>query len=185
MRTSSTTRVIKEPGVPEVTVETAIWPKLAQKLSATLTYDYTPRDAPNRTRKSTEEKITFHSKKLKKKYRGDMKIRHRQTDKTSGIFSANSNISKVMSTRKPTKPQPLMTRSRKPCANPKTSAASSTSSHSTSKGKPNRRAPDFYRFESSVCLVSDQDVASIPKRPRTTNPVIRTILQEEASSPLL
>ena len=53
--------------------------------------------------KTTEEKIAHHSKELQKKYREDIKIRHRQADNASGISSANSKISKTMSSRKPKK----------------------------------------------------------------------------------
>ena len=73
--------------------------------------------------KTTEKKIAFHSKELKKKYRGDIKIRHRQADNTSGVLSAKSNISKAMLTRKISKPHSLTSRSRKSSATPNTSAA--------------------------------------------------------------
>ena len=38
------------------------------------------RPLPNE--KTTEEKIAQHSKELKKNYRGDIKLRHRQVDNT-------------------------------------------------------------------------------------------------------
>ena len=63
------------------------------------------KEGHSHTINKTNEKIAQHYKKLKKKYRGDIKIRHRQTqaDTASGIYSAKSNISKAMSSRKPKK----------------------------------------------------------------------------------
>ena len=135
--------------------------------------------------KPTEDKIAFHSKELKKKYRGGIKIRHRQADNTTGVSSPNSNISKTMTTRKQSKPQPCTSRSRKSSATTNTSTAASTSSPTTLKGKRNRRAPYCYGFESSVCSVSDQESIPMPKGARTTNPVIVTVIQEEAWQPPL
>ena len=81
--------------------------------------------------KTTEDKIAFHSKELsivtKEKYRGNLKIRYRQTDNASEVSSANRNISKTMSSRKPTKPQPMTTGARKISATSNNSAASSIS----------------------------------------------------------
>ena len=45
-----------------------------------------------------------------------------------------------------------------------------------------RRAPDHFGFENSLCSISD-DSAPAPKRHKTANPVIETIIQEEASQP--
>ena len=143
--------------------------------------------------KTTEEKIARHTKDLKKKYRGGIKIRHRptQSDAAAGVSSANSNISKAMSSRKPRKPEPGSNCSSKSSTNLNTSNASSiaassvtpsTASPSKSKTKRNRRAPDFFGFEKSVCSISDDSVPA-SKRQKTANPVIETILQEEASQP--
>ena len=123
----------------------------------------------------------------------EIKIRHRptQTDAASGVSSANSNISKAMSSRKAKKPQPGSCRSRKLSTTLNTSNASSvaassvtssTASPSTSKTKRHRRAPDYFGFENSVCSISN-DSAPAPKRQKTVNPVIETIIQEEASQP--
>ena len=90
-----------------------------------------------------------------------------------------------MSTRKLAKPQPSTSRHRKSSATSSTSAASSTSGPSTSNGKRSCRAPDYYRFESSGRSVSDQNTAPITalisKQQWTTNPVIKTLIQEEAT----
>ena len=109
----------------------------------------------------------------------------------SGVSSANSNISKAMSSRKPKKPQPGSNRSNKSSIKLNTSNASSvasssvtssTASPSTSRTKKNRRALDYFGFENSVCSISD-DPAPVSRRQKTANPVIETILQEEASQP--
>ena len=113
VRRSSTTTAIKEPGVPEMKVRnsdianfdtraernTELWQYAQRRL---LPYD-----------KMTEEKVAQHSKELKIKYRRDIKIRLRQADNASGISSANSKISKAMSSRKPKKLEAGTSHSRK------------------------------------------------------------------------
>ena len=145
--------------------------------------------------KTTEEKISQHMKDRKKKYRGEIKIRHRpaQSDAAFGVSSAKSNISKAMSSRKPKKPQAGGKCSRKSSQSALNTsnvssvaaslAASSSTSPTTSKSKRIRRAPYYFGFESSVYSVSDDSAAPAPKRSRTANPVIETIIQEEASQP--
>ena len=85
-----------------------------------------------------------------------------------------------MSNRKSFKPQSLATRGRKATATPNTSTSSTSSTPSTSTGKRNRQAPDYCGFESSVCSVRDQETAPALKRQRTINPVIETVIPEEA-----
>ena len=114
--------------------------------------------------KATEEKIAFHSKGLKKKYRGDVIIRLKQTDNTYRISSANSNLSKAMSARKPTKPQLLITQGSKNSATPNSSAASFVSTPSTSTEKRKRRDLDYYGFQSSIRSVTDLESAPVSKR---------------------
>ena len=97
-----------------------------------------------------------------------------------------------MTSQKPKKPQAGGKRLRQSSAAlntsnassvPASSAASSTNSPPASKAKRNRRAPDYFGFESSVCSVSNDSAVTAPKRSRTTNRVIETIIQEEASQP--
>ena len=136
--------------------------------------------------KTTEEKISHFTKELKEKFREEKKIRHRptQSDTTSGVSSANSYISKAMSSRKPKKPQAGGKHSEQSFATFNTSnassvaassATSSIASPSTSKTKRNRRAPDYFCFEISLCSVSDDSAVPAHKKPKTTNPVIKTI----------
>ena len=63
------------------------------------------------------------------------------------------------------------------------SATSSAASPSTSRNKRTRRAPDYFGFESSVCSVSDDSAAPAHKKQKPENPVIATVLQEEAAQP--
>ena len=153
-----------------------------------------PKDDRYPTKKPRRKRFPQHGKDLKKKYRGEIKIRQRttQSDAASGVSSANSSISKAMTSRKPQKPQAGGKRSRQSSTTLNasnassvvaSSAASSTTSTPASKAKRNRRAPDYFDFESSVCSVSDDAAVPAPKRPRTTNPVIETIIQEGASQP--
>ena len=193
VRTSDTTTVIKEPGVPEVSVRNSNIAKFGTRAERNTEFWQYAQRRPLPYEKTMEEKIAQHTKDLKKKYRGKIKIRHRptQSDAASGVSSANSNISKAMSSCKPKKPQPGRNRSSKSSTNLNTSNASSiasssvtssTASLSTSKTKKNRRAPDYFGFENSVCSISD-DPAPASKRQKTANSVIETILQEEASQP--
>ena len=50
----------------------------------------------------------------------------------------------------------------------------------SSNSKSARKAPDYFGFKSSVCTVSDIDSVPAPKRPKQINPVIKTVIQEEA-----
>ena len=106
VRTSDTTTVIREPGVPEVCVRNSDIAKFGTRAERnTDLWEYAKR-RPLQYEKTTKEKISQHTKELKKKFCGEIKIRHRptQSDAASGVFSANSNISKAMATRKPRKP---------------------------------------------------------------------------------
>ena len=56
-----------------------------------------------------------------------------------------------------------------------------TSSPTTSTGKRNSCPPTYYGFESLVCLISESESVSAPKKQRTYNPLIATIIQEEST----
>ena len=60
---------------------------------------------------------------------------------------------------------------------------SSVASPSTSRNKRYRCAPNYFGFESSVCSISDDSAAPVSKKRKSTNPVIETIIQEEAAQP--
>ena len=194
VRTSPTTTLFKEPGVPEVRVRNNDIAKFGTRAERNTEFWQYAQLRPLPYEKTTEEQIAQQTKDLKTKYRRELKIRHRptQSDAASGVSSANSNISKAVSSQKSKKPQTGSNRSRQSSTTLKTSNASSvagssvtssTNSPSTSKDKRNRRAPDYFGFESSVCSVSDDSAALAPKRHKTANPVIETINQEEASQP--
>ena len=94
-----------------------------------------------------------------------------------------------MASRKPKKPQAGGKHSRNTSATLNTtnassvaasSVTSSAASPSSSRNKRNRRAPDYFGFETSVCSVSDDSAAPSPKKQKSANPVIATIIQEEA-----
>ena len=63
------------------------------------------------------------------------------------------------------------------------SVTSSTASPTNSKSKRTRNAPDYFCFESSIYSVIDNDSALVPKRHKSINPVIETVIQEEALQP--
>ena len=98
-RTSDTTKVINEPGVPEVRVRNSDIAKFGTRAERhTDIWQYAQR-RPVPFERTTGEKISQHMKDLKTKYCGEIKIRHRptQSDAASGVSSANSDISKAMS----------------------------------------------------------------------------------------
>ena len=189
VRTSDTTTVIKEPGVPEVRVRNSDIAKFGTRAERhTDIWQYT-QQRPLPYEKTTEEKISQHTKDLKKKYRGEIKILHRptQSDAASGVSSVNINISKAKSSRKPKKLQAGGRRSRQSSTALNTSsassvaalsAASSTASPTTSKTKKNRRAPDYFGFESSVCSVSDDSAAPAPKRSKQQTRSLRPLFKK-------
>ena len=118
--------MINEPGVPEVRVRNNDIAKFGTRVeSNTDLWQYAQR-RPLPYEKTTG-KNAQHTKDLKKKYRGEIKIRHRptQSDAASGVLSANSNISKAMSSRKPKQPQTGSNRSRQLSTTLNTSNASS------------------------------------------------------------
>ena len=97
-----------------------------------------------------------------------------------------------MSSRKPQKSQAEISCSQKTSETHNTSnassvaaslATSSTATPTSSKPKRTRKTPDSFGSESSVCSVSDNDSMPAQKRQRPVNPVIETIIQEEALQP--
>ena len=193
VRKSDTITDIKEPGVPEVCVRNSNIAKFGTRAERnTDLWEYAKR-RPLPYEKTTEEKISQHTKELKKKFRGEIKIRHRptQSDAASGVSSENSNISKAMASRKPKKPQVGGKRSRNTSATLNASNASSVAassvtssaaSPSTSRNKRTRRAPDYFGFESSVCSVSDDSAAPAHKKQKPEKKVIATIIQRDSST---
>ena len=153
VRRSPTKTVIKEPGVPEVRVRNNDIAKFGTRAERNTDFWQYGQRRSFPYEKTTEEKIAQHTKDLKKKYRGEIKIRHipTQSDAASGVSSAN----KAMSSRKPKKPQTGSNRSRQSSTTLNTSNASSvaassvtssTASPSTSKTKRNKRAPTLFWF---------------------------------------
>ena len=97
-----------------------------------------------------------------------------------------------MSSSKPKKLQVGTSRSRKLSATPNTSnalsiaassAASSTVTPTTSKSKRTRKSPDYFGFESSVYSVSNPKPMTAPKSQKQINPVIETVIHDEALQP--
>ena len=163
VRTTDTTTVIKEPGVPEVCVRNSDIAKFGTRAERNTDLREYAKRRPLPYEKTTEEKISQHTKELKTEFRGEIKIRHRptQSDAASGVSSANSNISKAMASRKPKKPQVGGKRSRNTSATLNTSNASSVAassvtssaaSPSTSRNKRTRRAPRLFRFRKFFVL---------------------------------
>ena len=194
VRTLPTTTAIKTPGVLEVKVRNSDIAKFGRQAKRNTEFWQCAQRRLLPYEKTTEEKIAQLSKELKKKYLGDIKIRHRptQTDVASGISFAKSIISEDMSSRKPKKIQSGTGRSRQSLVTLNISNASSVAASSvtsatafptTSKSKRTRKAHDYFGFQSSLCSVNDNDSAPAPKRNESNNPVIKTVIHEEVLQP--
>ena len=104
-KSSPTTTIINEPGRTPVKVRDSDLAKFGTKAErSTNLWVYTQR-RPAPYEKTTEFMIAKHSNDLKKQKRGEIKIRHRQRDTRSVVSSVNSNVSRALTVRKPTKPQ--------------------------------------------------------------------------------
>ena len=105
-RSSPTTTIINEPGQSLVKVRDSDLAKCGTKAEgATYLWTYAQR-RPAPYEQTTETKIEKHSNELKKQKRGEVKIGHRLRDTTSVVSSVNSNITRALTVRKPSKPQP-------------------------------------------------------------------------------
>ena len=121
-KSSSTTTIINEPGRTHVKVRNSDLAKFGTKAErATNLWTYAQR-RPAPYEQTTETKISKHSNDLKKQKRWENKIRHRQRDTTSVVSSVNSNGTRALTVRKPTKPQPERRRTKAPPAGPSESA---------------------------------------------------------------
>ena len=185
VRISPTTTAIKERGAPELKVRNSDIAKIGTKAEQNTDLRQYAQRRPLPYDKTTVMKDRIPLERVEK----EIQRRHQDPAPSGGqyvgVSSANSNISKAMSTRKLSKPRPSTSLNRKLSATPNTSPASSTSSPTNSKGKINREAPNYYEFESSVCSVSNQGSISVTKRARITNPVMEAVIQEEAAQPPL
>ena len=126
VRTSDTTTVFKETGVPEVRVRNSDIAKFGTRAGRNSDLWQYGQRRPLPYEKTTEENISQKTKEIKKKYRGEINICHRpaQSDAASGVSSANSNLPKAVSSRKPRKPQAGGKRSRQSSTALNTSNAS-------------------------------------------------------------
>ena len=113
-KSSPTTTIINEPGRMPVKVrdsDLAMFGTKAERSTNLWTYAQR-RPAPYE--QTTEIKIAKHNNDIKKQKRGEIKIRHRHRDTTSVVSSVNSNVSRALTVRKPTKPQPKRRRNAAP-----------------------------------------------------------------------
>ena len=104
-KSSPTTTIINEPGRSHVKVRDSDLAKFGTKSERSTNLWVYAQRRPAPYKKTTESKIAKHSNDLKKQKRGEIKIRHRQRDTTSVVSSVNSNVSRALMVRKPTKPQ--------------------------------------------------------------------------------
>ena len=104
-KSSPTTTIINEPGRSPVKVRDSDLAKFGTKTKRSTNLWVYAQRRPAPYEKTTEYKIAKHSNDLKKQKRGEIKIRHRQRDTTSVVSSVNSNVSRALMVRNPTKPQ--------------------------------------------------------------------------------
>ena len=104
-KSSLTTTIINEPCRAPVKVRDSDLAKFGTKAERSTNLWVYAQRRPAPYEKTTEFKIAKHSNDLKKQKRGEIKIRHRQRDTTSVVSSVNSNVSRALTVRKPTKPQ--------------------------------------------------------------------------------
>ena len=104
-KSSPTTTIINEPGRSPVKVRDSDLAKFGARAERSTNLCVYAQRRPAPYEKTTEFKIAKHSNHLKKQKRGEIKIRHRQRDTTSVVSSINSNVSRALMVRKPTKPQ--------------------------------------------------------------------------------
>ena len=113
-KSSPTTTIINEPGRTPVKVRDSDLAKFCTKAErSTNLWTYAQR-RPAPYEQTTEIKIAKHSNDIKKQKRGEIKIRHRHRDTTSVVSSVNSNVSRALTVRKPTKSQPKRRRNAAP-----------------------------------------------------------------------
>ena len=113
-KSSPSTTIINEPGRAPVKVRDSDLAKFGTKAErATNLWTYAQR-RPAPYEKTTETKIAKHSNDLKKQKREEIKIRPCQRDTTSVVSSVNSNVTRALTVRKPTKPQPKRRRTTAP-----------------------------------------------------------------------
>ena len=104
-KSSPTTTIINDPGRSPVKVQDSNLAKFGTKAERSTNLWVYAQRRPAPYEKTTEFKIAKHSNDLKKQKRGEIKIRHRQRDTTSVVSSVNSNVSRALMVRKPTKLQ--------------------------------------------------------------------------------
>ena len=105
-KSSPTTTIINEPWRSPVKVRDSDLAKFGTKAERSSNLWAYAQRRPAPYEQTTEIKIAKHSNDIKKQKRGETKIRHRHRDTTSVVSSVNSNVSRALTVRKPTKPQP-------------------------------------------------------------------------------
>ena len=105
-KSSPTATIINEPGRAPVKARDSDLAKFGTKAErANNLWTYAQR-RPAPYEQNTETKMAKQSNDLKKQKRGEIKNRHRQRDITSVVSSVNSIVTRALTVRKPSKPQP-------------------------------------------------------------------------------
>ena len=119
---------------------------------------------------TTETKIAKHSIDLRKHKRVETKIRHRQRNTTSLVSSVNSNVTRALTVRKPSKPQPKCRRftaslnENEPAPQEQPGPSKLPAPQKQSEGRKRKR-PQFYVFsEADISPTSSLATSRTRKR---------------------
>ena len=107
VKTDKFTSVIKEPGKRDVTIRNSDLPKFGTKAERQTELQlYVNRRPKTPTGKITEDLISHHAKESRKKLEGGKRMKHRKVaDDISAVSSIQSNVTRALRVRMPTKPK--------------------------------------------------------------------------------
>ena len=105
-KSSPTTTIINGPGRSPVKVRDSDLAKFGTKAERAKNFWTYAQRRPAPYGQTTDTKTAKHSNDLKKHKRRETNFRHRQRDTLSVVSSVNSNVTRALTVRKPSKPQP-------------------------------------------------------------------------------
>ena len=107
VKTDKFTSVIKEPGKRDVTIRNSDLAKFGTKAKRQTELQlYANRRPKTTTGNITEDFISHHAKKTRKKLEGGKRMKHRKlTDDISAVSSIHSNVTRALRVQMPSKPK--------------------------------------------------------------------------------
>ena len=175
-KSSTTTTIINEPGRPPVKVRDSDLAKFGTRAErSTNLWTYAQR-RPAPYEQTTETKIPKHGNDLKKRKRGEKKIRHRQRDTTSVVSSVNSNVSRALTVRKPVKPQLKRRRNTTPNESNENATTSDQSLISivSAPPAPTSQAPQI----SSITPISEDQLKAVNENAPSSTVLLKRVFPQ-------